>query len=156
MGFLFTYQPAAAQLRVWHPGYGTALAGPAAADYLDRAGYVAAPSGVAVGSEYLRSGLDTVGFVAGLLRATAGRPAQFGCFGMHEWAMVYRTDTVRHGRVPLRLGAAGTDAVVESMPLRCSHFDASASSPPRRRATAARRPVTARPTGSSRPAPKGG
>ena len=32
--------------------------------------------------------------------------------------------TVRHGSVPLRLGAAGTDAVVESMPLRCSHFDA--------------------------------
>jgi hypothetical protein len=26
--------------------------------------------------------------------------------------------------VPLRLGHAGTDAVVESMPLRCSHFDA--------------------------------
>ena len=38
--------------------------------------------------------------------------------------MVYRTSDVRHGRVPLRLGAAGTDAVVESTPLRCSHFDA--------------------------------
>ena len=123
--FLFTYYSLRPrQLRVWHPGHRTALAGPAAADYLDRAGYVAVPSGVTVGSEYLRSRLDTVGFVAGLLRATAGRPAQFGCFGMHEWAMVYRTDTVRHGRLPLRLGAAGTDAVVESMPLRCSHFDA--------------------------------
>ncbi|PRC54461.1 3-methyladenine DNA glycosylase, partial [Mycobacterium sp. ITM-2017-0098] len=32
--------------------------------------------------------------------------------------------SVRHSRVPLRLGPAGTDAVVESMPLRCSHFDA--------------------------------
>ncbi len=31
---------------------------------------------------------------------------------------------VRHDQVPLRLGAAATDAVVESMPLRCSHFDA--------------------------------
>jgi hypothetical protein len=31
---------------------------------------------------------------------------------------------VRHAQVPLRLGAAGTDTVVESMPLRCSHFDA--------------------------------
>ncbi|MBU3751526.1 MAG: 3-methyladenine DNA glycosylase, partial [Mycobacterium sp.] len=54
---------------------------------------------------------------------TASRPPRFGCFGMHEWAMVYRTDATRH-RVPLRLGAAGTDAVVESTPLRCSHFDA--------------------------------
>ena len=38
--------------------------------------------------------------------------------------MVYRTSDVRHDQVPLRLGAVGTDAVVESMPLRCSHFDA--------------------------------
>jgi len=38
--------------------------------------------------------------------------------------MVYRSPTVRHDQVPLRLGSAGTDAVVDSMPLRCSHFDA--------------------------------
>ncbi|PRC62320.1 3-methyladenine DNA glycosylase, partial [Mycobacterium sp. ITM-2017-0098] len=63
-------------------------------------------------------------FIADLLRATASRPARFNCFGMHEWAMVYRAPSVRHSRVPLRLGPAGTDAVVESMPLRCSHFDA--------------------------------
>jgi hypothetical protein len=59
-----------------------------------------------------------------LLESTAGRPAQFGCFGLHEWAMVYRSDEVRHAAVPLRLGGAGTDAVVESLPIRCSHFDA--------------------------------
>ena len=41
--------------------------------------------------------------------------------------MVYRSGDVRHDRVPLRLGAAGTDTVVEAEvagPLRCSHFDA--------------------------------
>jgi hypothetical protein len=46
---------------------------------------------------------------------------------LHEWAMVYHDGAVRHERVPLRLGAAGTDAVVErelAGPLRCSHFDA--------------------------------
>ena len=123
--FLFTYYSLRPrQLRVWHPGYATALAGPAAAEYLVRTGYVSTPSGVTVGADHLRSRQQTVGFIAGLLRATAGRPAQFGCFGMHEWAMVYRTDAVRHSRLPLRLGAAATDAVVESMPLRCSHFDA--------------------------------
>jgi hypothetical protein len=44
---------------------------------------------------------------------------------MHEWAMVYKADPeeLRHA-VPLRLGRDGTDEVVESMPLRCSHFDA--------------------------------
>jgi len=123
--FLFTYYSLRPrQLRVWHPGYGTALAGPAGAEYLDRAGYEATPDGVTVSADFLRSRLATVGFVADLLRATEERSPQFGCFGMHEWAMVYRTDAVRHGAVPLRLGGAGTDAVVESMPLRCTHFDA--------------------------------
>jgi hypothetical protein len=123
--FLFSYYSLRPrQLRVWHPGYGTALEGPAAAEYLDRAGYSATADGVTVGPEFLSSRRDTVGFIADLLRATEDRAPQFGCFGMHEWAMVYRTDAVRHGRVPLRLGPAGTDAVVESMPLRCTHFDA--------------------------------
>ncbi|AKK28094.1 hypothetical protein [Mycobacterium sp. EPa45] len=123
--FLFTYYSLRPrQLRVWHPGYGTALAGPAGAEYLDRAGYTATADGVTVSAEYLRSRLSTVRFVADLLRATEARAPQFGCFGMHEWAMVYRTDAVRHGTVPLRLGGAGTDAVVESTPLRCTHFDA--------------------------------
>lgn len=58
-----------------------------------------------------------------LLTATAGRTAHLGCFGLHEWAMVYRNERPRHD-LPLRLGATGTDDVVESMPLRCTHFDA--------------------------------
>ncbi|WP_246228105.1 3-methyladenine DNA glycosylase [Mycolicibacterium helvum] len=123
--FLFSYYSLRPrQLRVWHPGYGTALAGPAADEYLGRAGYTASPDGVTISPDFLSSRLPTVGFVADLLRATEDRAPQFGCFGMHEWAMVYRTAAVRHDRVPLRLGAAGTDAVVESMPLRCTHFDA--------------------------------
>jgi hypothetical protein len=123
--FLFTYyclRPR--QLRVWHPGYGVALGGAAAQRYLDRAGYGRGRRGVAVTDEYLRARADTVRFIARLLHATASRPARLSCFGMHEWAMVYRAPTVRHELVPLRLGQTGTDSVVESMPLRCSHFDA--------------------------------
>ncbi len=61
-----------------------------------------------------------------LLRATASRPAHTGCFGLHEWAMVYRLadDETRHADWPLRLGGSGTDAVVESHRIACSHFDA--------------------------------
>ncbi|WP_193721628.1 hypothetical protein, partial [Georgenia subflava] len=58
-----------------------------------------------------------------LLGRTAARPAQLGCLGLHEWAMVYRQDEHRH-ELPLRLGQAGTDAVVEAHPVRCTHFDA--------------------------------
>ena len=123
--FLFTYYSLRPrQLRTWHPGFGVALAGTAAQRYLGRSGYGAVAGGVAVTYEYLTARFETVRFIAGLLRATASRPARLNCFGLHEWAMVYRSDTPRHAQVPLRLGAAGTDAVVESMPLRCSHFDA--------------------------------
>ena len=123
--FLFTYyRLRPRQLRIWHPGFGVALGGDAARRYLDRSGYGWGRDGVTVTREHLLARADTVRFIARLLRATASRPARLNCFGLHEWAMVYRAPAVRHGQVPLRLGAAGTDAVVESMPLRCSHFDA--------------------------------
>jgi hypothetical protein len=66
---------------------------------------------------------DTVRFIRRLLAATAARPAFTGCFGLHEWAMVYRQGEHRH-ELPLRLGQEGTDAVVETHPVRCTHFDA--------------------------------
>jgi len=123
--FLFSYYSLRpSQLQVWHPGYGVALAGVSAHRYLRRTGYTRHADGVTVGRDHLHARAGTVRFIADLLRATASRPARFNCFGLHEWAMVYQSATVRHASVPLRLGAAATDAVVESMPLRCSHFDA--------------------------------
>lgn len=123
--FLFTYYSLRPrQLRCWHPGFGVVLCGPVARDYLGRSGYGGVPGGVTVTAEHLRARADTVDFVAGLLRATAVRPARLNCFGLHEWAMVYRSPETRHDAVPLRLTRAGADAVVESMSLRCSHFDA--------------------------------
>jgi hypothetical protein len=67
---------------------------------------------------------ESIQWIRQLLAATADRQPQFGCFGMHEWAMVYRTSDVRHQTWPLRLGAEGTDRVVESHKIACSHFDA--------------------------------
>jgi hypothetical protein len=126
--FLFRYYSLRpGQLRKWHPGFGVVLGTPEGApalSYLGRTGYGRHPDGVTVTGEHLRARADTIRFIADLLRATAGREPQLNCFGLHEWAMVYRAPTVRHERVPLRLGAVATDAVVESMPLRCSHFDA--------------------------------
>jgi hypothetical protein len=127
--FLFSYYSLRpGQLRCWHPGFRVLLAGDdAIRRYRGRRGYDTAADGVAVSDAHLRSRLDTIRFVARLLRATARRPARLNCFGLHEWAMVYRSGAVRHNRVPLRLGAAATDAIVESEiagPLRCSHFDA--------------------------------
>jgi hypothetical protein len=69
---------------------------------------------------------ESIDPIVRLLSATAGRTAQFGCFGLHEWAMVYRQsqDEVRHRAWPLRLGPDGVTAVVEANRIRCTHFDA--------------------------------
>jgi len=58
-----------------------------------------------------------------VLEATANRPPRHDCFGLHEWAMVYRAREIRHDQ-PLRLAPAAIEELVESQPVRCSHFDA--------------------------------
>ncbi|MGY1752805.1 3-methyladenine DNA glycosylase [Blastococcus sp. SYSU D01042] len=126
--FLFTYySETPGRLRRWHPGAGTALApssdGPA--PHTGWRWYRTDADGVVAldRAAYLADRGPTVEFIGGLLAATAARPAFTGCFGLHEWAMVYRADERRHA-LPLRLGRAGTDAVVEQHPIRCSHYDA--------------------------------
>jgi hypothetical protein len=121
--FLFTYysyKPAI--LRRWHPGPGVLLE-----NAPERAGwrwYRAEDDDARVDAERFRSERGSLyRGVVNLLRATLARSAQFGCFGLHEWAMAYRADEVRHA-VPLRLGRDGTDAVVEAHDLKCTHFDA--------------------------------
>jgi hypothetical protein len=109
--FLFTYYSfRPARLRRWSPGYGVVLAG--------------GPEPIPASEVLTRR--DLIDGTHALLVATAGRAANFGCFGMHEWAMVYRLDEdrTRHATYPLRLGTAGTDAVVEGHRIACSHFDA--------------------------------
>lgn len=124
--FLFEYYTLRpGQLRCWHPGYGVLLTGDdAVRRYRNRRGYAVQGGGVTVSAAHLHSRLDTIRFVARLLRSTARRPARLNCFGLHEWAFAYRSTAIRHERVPLRLSASRIDAVVESTPLQCSHFDA--------------------------------
>jgi len=126
--FLFTYYSfKPAQLRRWHPGADVRLSGAAGTPQREWRFYSVEGDvvGLDVGAFTAARG-DTLRFVSQLLVRTAGRPARFGCFGLHEWAMVYRLDPsdVRHAGWPLRLGASGTDAVVESHQVVCSHFDA--------------------------------
>ncbi len=123
--FLFTYySQRPAQLRRWHPGHGTALAD--APEYAGLKGYAERDGLVSVTDEHVARQRPLLEATRRLLRATASRPAQLGCFGLHEWAMVYRLadDETRHADWPLRLGPEGTDTVVESHRIACSHFDA--------------------------------
>lgn len=120
--FLFTYYShRPAQLRRWHPGYGVALED--AEEYAGLKGYGPAAT---VSPEYVASQRPLIETLHRLLSATAGRVPHFGCFGLHEWAMVYRLteDETRHADWPLRLGPSGTDQVVTEHRIACSHFDA--------------------------------
>jgi hypothetical protein len=122
--FLFTYYShRPARLRRWHPGDGVTLAD---ADPPDP-DYVAVPGGARLDTPALLAGRrNSVAWIHRLLRQTTTRPPHLGCFGMHEWAMVYRqaAQEYRHASWPLRLTPAETANVVEQTRIRCSHFDA--------------------------------
>ncbi|SDU16459.1 hypothetical protein SAMN05444156_2351 [Verrucomicrobium sp. GAS474] len=109
--FLFEYynHPVAKLLR-WSPGPGVLLE----------------EGGLFQPGAFPASRIEALRWTLSLLRATEGRPAHHGCFGLHEWAMVYRMEEagVRHGAVPLRFPPAELARIVESQPIACSHYDA--------------------------------
>jgi hypothetical protein len=122
--FLFTYYPfRLSALQRWTPGAGVALA--EADELLTDARFSRGSDGLVRvvapdGAQRAR-----LAFARDLCVAVAGRPAFLGCFGLHEWAMVYRQAAERrHQGWPLRLGPEGTDAVVRALPIRCTHYDA--------------------------------
>lgn len=122
--FLFTYYPfRPAALARWSPGWGVVLEGEAPAG---EGWWEPSDGGFRVAAaERDGKALARVGFIRELCLAVAARAPHHGCFGLHEWAMVYRSAPARrHAAWPLRLGPGGTDAVVESLPIRCTHFDA--------------------------------
>lgn len=140
--FLFNYcSSTPAQLRRWHPGVGVLLE--TAAEVGVKQGICLpwpqphaawkwytrfSEHGNAVGvdlEDLRRARGDSIRFQRSLLQAIEDRPGWFGCFGLHEWAMLYKQDpsTQRHS-LPLRLGQQGINEVVDRMGLRCTHFDA--------------------------------
>lgn len=125
--FLFTYYSySPSLLRRWHPGPGVELADAAGTPRPEWRWYApgTTPGSLVVDREAMeREKAPMLRAVERMLRLTAARPGSFGCFGLHEWAMVYRQGEHRHP-APLRLGQEGTDEVVEAHELRCTHIDA--------------------------------
>lgn len=64
-------------------------------------------------------------WIVSLLRATQNHPPIFACHGLHEWAMVYRAEDIRHSSLArLRLPQVEIDALIDSRPMVCTHHDA--------------------------------
>ena len=128
--FLWTYyQVGPGELRRWHPGADAILRGAAAERgewrHYRATGPDLADAAVDLHGFFARRGA-TVDYVEQLLASTLERTPKYGCFGLHEWAMVYRLtpEQLRHTRLPLRIGHAETDRVVETHTIGCTHFDA--------------------------------
>lgn len=126
LDFLFQYYPfRAAWLMRWGPGAGVVLEGDRAREFLRYEHYEERDGGVALApprfSPARRAGAE---WILKLLETTAERPPRFGCFGLHEWAMVYRAPERRHAQVPLRMSDDDLARFVESQRVVCSHFDA--------------------------------
>lgn len=126
--FLFRYysfRPSA--LRRWHPGPGIVLGGTEAQEFLRWPEYRETADGVTFALDKVpakRRQFAT--WLTDYLAATQSRPAFFGCFGWHEWAMVYRQSPseVRHQAYPLRFPADELAEIVEQGSGCCTHFDA--------------------------------
>lgn len=124
--FLFTYYTTTpGQLRRWHPGAGVSLAG-AGSERASWRHYRGDTDAAVDLTAYFAKRSGTVDYVESLLERTLDRPPRYGCFGLHEWAMVYRMtpEQLRHRGLELRIGHAATDAVVDAHPIVCTHFDA--------------------------------
>ncbi len=128
--FLFNYYPyPISLLEQWQPGLGRSL------EFQDRdslppqllkSRYVISENAVQLNIASIRpKEMARLDWIRNLLSKTADQTGRYSCFGLHEWAMVYRAEHVRHDdTLTLRLPQAEIDQLVEAQPLQCSHYDA--------------------------------
>ena len=124
--FIHTYYSfSLGRLEKWHPGVGFAIQ---------------KPEELELSSKYYRhheetywidpsllttKGRDRLEWIKNLLEKTQARAPMLACHGLHEWAMVFAGDDVRHREsAPLRLTQTEIDEIVKTRPICCSHFDA--------------------------------
>ena len=67
---------------------------------------------------------DHMKWVLTLQKSIAAKPPLFGCYGLHEWAMLYKSEQKRHPYLSLRVSQELLNETVEANPLRCTHYDA--------------------------------
>lgn len=128
--FLFIYyRNKPSHLEAWHPGFGVGLEAAPLESNFKEAYYTDRDSITLLDPSKMTDSMrHRLEMALKLCKTIRDRPPAFGCFGMHEWAMVYRGDEggeIRHSeRLPLRLSQEATDAFVKSRPIQCTHFDA--------------------------------
>ncbi len=119
--FLFQYYMySPGKLETWHPAPSESLEDtPDARERFRPPEYRAADGVIRRDLGALsHEGREQLSLVANVLAATQSRPANFGCYGVHEWAMVYRGHDIRHAGVSNSTGPSATkwSSLAVSMP----------------------------------------
>lgn len=125
LDFLFqyyTFRPS--HLKKWSPGLGVMLSKASPQDIeIDEMSFT--EDGAYLHQDtFPEHRKKSVRWILTLLQNSTVKNPSFGCFGMHEWAMVYKAKQIRHNQLPLRMTMRELAAFVDSRPLVCTHFDA--------------------------------
>ncbi|MDZ7715779.1 MAG: 3-methyladenine DNA glycosylase [Balneolaceae bacterium] len=128
LDFLFEYYAfRPSYLRKWSPGFGVLLKGATRSDTPQLSELIFTDKGAFLNPDLLPDNRNSaIQWILKMLKNSLEKQPSFGCFGMHEWAMVYKQDPdqVRHNHLPLRMNKEELAEFVESRPLVCTHFDA--------------------------------
>lgn len=125
LDFLFEYYPySPTKIEQWFPGVGVDLEVDDS-HFLDHGAFRIDDGIQSLDPTSLDKHRRRLDFVLDLLNGIETRPATLNCFGMHEWAMVYRSpaEDIRHPD-PLRLSPQQVEETVDHIGLRCTHIDA--------------------------------
>jgi hypothetical protein len=126
LDFLFEYYAfRPSHLKRWSPGIGMALEISSTSDLPEISELIVSDQIAFLDPKHFpEKRIKSIRWTLDLLKKSANKKPLFGCFGMHEWAMVYRAGEVRHDQIPFRLSEEEIAEFVESRPLLCTHFDA--------------------------------
>ena len=125
MDFLFEYYAfRPSYLKRWSPGLGLLLKDSSPNDWkFDEMESLDGNCFLNI-EHFDKNRISSLKWILNMLKQSLDRKPSFGCFGMHEWAMVYKADRVRHDYLSLRMDTEELAEFVESRPLVCTHFDA--------------------------------
>lgn len=126
LDFLFEYYAfRPSHLKRWSPGLGVQLERTSNENLPEISELKVSENRAFIDSNLIpQKRLSSLEWILSLLRKTSQNKPFFGCFGMHEWAMVYKANSIRHENLPLRLSMEEISNFVDSRPLLCTHFDA--------------------------------
>jgi hypothetical protein len=130
--FLFTYYNLSpAKLKQWVPPLGVAIEASAEdlleCPWLASDRFVRQNDRVFLDEAFLTDHTRQLAkWIRDLCERVSERPTRFRCFGLHEWAMVYRMppEQIRHQGYELRLTPEELASFVDSQAVCCTHYDA--------------------------------